>query len=227
MNLGIVTSYIIAGVILLGIVMMNIRVQNSSAELTISQMNRQYVTDISDMLNDDLSNMGYDVNRITRDPDTGQVRIMDCAQENRIRFYRNLCATDAECSDPNRIPERIEWRLLSEDEISTTNPAHRTLLRTVTEFDPETGDPLSENTQEINVGVTQFSIEYYETVGSNINGNVSVECGSNVTNIKQFKVTLEVQSSEKIYNRSVAEGRYIRSVWEKRFTPANLQINSN
>lgn len=225
MNLGIVTSYIVAGVILLGIVMMNIRVQNSGAELTISQMNRQYVTDISDMLNDDLSNMGYDVNRITRDPETDVVRIMDCAQSNRIRFYRNLCETEAECNDSNRIPERIEWRFLLNDEISATNPAHRTLLRTVTEFDPATGDPLTVNTQEINVGVTQFNIEYYETVGSN--SSISVGCGSNVTNVRQFKVTLEVQSAEKIYSRSLAEGRYVRSVWEKRFTPANLQINTN
>ncbi|REL38868.1 hypothetical protein DYD21_02640 [Rhodohalobacter sp. SW132] len=188
-------------------------------------MNRQYVTDISDMLNDDLSNMGYDVNRITRDPETDVVRIMDCAQSHRIRFYRNLCETEAECNDPNRIPERIEWRFLLDNEISATNPAHRTLLRTVTEFDPSTGDPLAVNTQEINVGVTQFNIEYYETVGSN--SNISPGCGSNVTNVRQFKVTLEVQSAEKIYSRSLAEGRYVRSVWEKRFTPANLQINTN
>lgn len=225
MNLGIVTSYLVAAVILLGIVTMNIRVQNSGAELTISQMNRQYVTDITDILNDDLSNMGYDVNRITRIPGTDEVRIMDCAQSNRIRFYRNLCATEVECNDPDRIPERIEWRLIPDDEISDSNPAHRTLLRTVTEFDPATGDPLPEISQEINIGVTEFNIEYFETAGSNT--NISVGCGSNVTNVRQFKVTLEVQSAEKIYSRSLAEGRYVRSIWEKRFTPTNLQINLN
>jgi len=101
MNLGIVTSYIVAGVIILGIVAMNLSVQNSSAELTLTQMQRQYVANITDMLNDDLSNMGYDVNDVTRDPE-GNIKILECAQENRISFYRNLCETDEECNNEDR-----------------------------------------------------------------------------------------------------------------------------
>lgn len=224
MNLGIVTSYIIAGVIILGIVSMNLRVQNSGAELTISQMNRQYVADISDMLNDDLSNMGYNVNGITRDPD-GDVQVLVCAQSNRIRFYRNLCETDFECSNEDRRPERIEWRLLNEDEISLTNTAHRTLRRTVETFDDD-GSVVSEEQTDINVGVTQFDIQYYDVVGSNTN-ITGLGCGSTVPNVRQFKVTLEVQSAEKIFHRAAGEGRFVRSVWEKRFTPTNLQLQNN
>ncbi len=225
MNLGIVTSYIIAGVIILGIVMMNFRVQNSGAELTLSQMNRQYVTDIADMLNDDLSNMGYNVNDVTRNPETGDIRVMDCAQVNRIRFFRNLCETDEECADETRIPERIEWRLLTEDEISTTNPNQRTLQRTVTVLDEE-NNVVSEDISDINIGVTTFDVQYYETVGSNTN-ITGLGCGSNVPSVRQLKVTLEVQSRERIAHRASDEGRFIRSVWEKRFTPTNLQLQNN
>jgi hypothetical protein len=228
MNLGIVTSYIIAGVIILGIVSMNLRVQNSGAELTISQMNRQYVTDIADMLNDDLSNMGYNVNDVTRDMN-GDVRVLECAQHNRIRFYRNLCETDLDCSNEDRIPERIEWRLLNEneneDEISQTNPSHRTLRRTVVTLDDE-GSVVSEEHTDIKVGVTQFDIRYYDVVGSNTN-ITGLGCGSTVPNVRQFKVTLEVQSAEKIFHRAAGEGRFVRSVWEKRFTPTNLQLQNN
>ncbi|CAN5389403.1 hypothetical protein BH23BAC3_BH23BAC3_17030 [soil metagenome] len=225
MNLGIVTSYIIAAVIILGIVMMNLRVQNSGAELTLSQMNRQYVTDIADILNDDLSNMGYNVNDVTRNPETGEARVLDCAQSNRIRFFRNLCNSDIECSDEDRIPERIEWQLLTADEISQSNPDHRTLKRTVTTYDPD-GSIAGIDETEINVGVTQFNIQYYETVGSN-NNSTGLGCGSNVPSVRQLKITLEVQSAEKIYNRAAGEGRYIRSVWDKRFTPTNLQLQNN
>ncbi len=225
MNLGIVTSYIIAGVILLGIVMMNIRVQNSSAELTITQLNRQYVSDITDILNDDLANMGFDVNDVTRDPDTEEARVLDCAQSNRIRFYRNLCETDSECSNQDRVPERIEWRLIVDDEISPSNPDHRSLKRTVTTFDTD-GSELGTEETSMNVGVTQFNIQYYENVGSNSNAT-GLGCGSNVPSVRQLKVSLEVQSAEKIYDRATAEGRYVRSVWEKRFTPTNLQLQNN
>jgi len=224
MNLGIVTSYIVAGVIILGIVMMNFRVQNSGAELTLSQMNRQYVADITDMLNDDLSNMGYNVNDVTRNSE-GEVRILDCAQQNRIRFYRNLCETDIECANENRIPERIEWRLITDEEISVTNSAHRTLRRTVTVLD-EDNEIVIEEVNDINIGVTQFDIQYFETVGSNEN-ITGLGCGSNVTNVKQLKVTLEAQSAERIIQRASDGGRYIRSVWEKRFTPTNLHLQNN
>lgn len=224
MNLGIVTSYIVAGVIILGIVMMNFRVQNSGAELTLSQMNRQYVTDVADILNDDFSNMGYDVNDVTRNPETDEVRVMDCAKSNEIRFYRNLCETDADCADETRIPEQITWELLT-DEVSTTNPDQRTLRRTVTVLD-ETNTVISSDSTDINIGVTKFNIQYFETVGTNTN-ITGLGCGSNVPSVRQLKVTLEVQSAEKIIQRASDDGRYIRSVWEKRFTPTNLQLQDN
>lgn len=224
MNLGIVTSYIVAGVIILGIVMMNFRVQNSGAELTLSQMNRQYVADVADILNDDFSNMGYDVNDVTRNPETDEVRVMDCAKSNEIRFYRNLCETDADCADETRIPEQITWELLT-DEVSTTNPDQRTLRRTVTVLD-ETNTVISSDSTDINIGVTKFNIQYFETVGTNTN-ITGLGCGSNVPSVRQLKVTLEVQSAEKIIQRASDDGRYIRSVWEKRFTPTNLQLQDN
>ena len=221
MNLGIVTSYIVAGVIILGIVAMNLSVQNSSAELTLTQMQRQYVANISDMLNDDLSNMGYDVNDVTRDPE-GNIKILECAQENRISFYRNLCETDEECNNEDRPRELVEWRLLTDDPISESNPNHRTLRRTVTTEAPEEEDDIVDE-NNINVGVTQFDIQYYQTVGSN-NNVTGLGCGSGVDNVKQLKVTLEVQSAERIHHRAQGDGRFINSVWEKRFTPQNLQI---
>ena len=222
MNLGIVTSFIVAGVILLGIVAMNLNVQSSSAELTFTQMQRQYITNIADMLNDDLPNMGYDVKDVTRDSE-GNIKILDCAQPNRIRFYRNLCETDIECDNEDRPRELVEWRLLTDEPISDSNPNHRTLRRTVTTETPEEDDDIVDE-NNINVGVTQFDIKYYDAVGSNDHLTSELSCGSGLPDIKQLKVTLEVQSAERIHRRAQGEGRFISSVWEKRFTPPNLQI---
>lgn len=220
MNLGIVTSYIVAGVILLGIVAMNVNVQNSSAELTLTQMQRQYVINITDMLNDDLPNMGYDVNDVTRDSEEN-IKILECAKVNEISFYRNLCETDVECNNSDRPRELVEWRLLNE-EISNSNPNHRTLRRTVT-TNPGSEDPVVD-INNINVGVTEFNIQYYNKVGSTEPLTTGVGCGTNLGTIKQLKVTLEVQSAERIYQRAQGSGRFINSIWEKRFTPPNLQI---
>jgi hypothetical protein len=211
MNIGIVTSYIIAGMIILGIAMMNIRVQNSSAELTISQMLREYVVNITEMLNDDLPNMGYDVNRTTLDNDEVGNKILTYANSNRIQFYRNLS------SDPTRTPDRITWELFDDNPVSG-NPNIKTLARIV-EFE-STGAP---DTTKIRVGVTEFELRYYSTVGAPLSSNMSPPAsGSSLSDVRQIHVILEVQSIEPVYTRATGDGRFVRSVWEKRFTPMNL-----
>jgi hypothetical protein len=211
MNLGIVISYIIAGMILLSIAMMNIRVQNSTAELTITQIVREHVVSITDILNDDLPNMGYDVNRTTLQNDDVGNRILHYANANRIRFYRNLS------NDPTRTPDRITWELI-DDNPASGNPNIKTLARIV-EFE-SAGTP---DTTKIRLGVTEFQLRYYDTVGAPLSSNMSPPgSGLNLSDVKQIHVVLEVQSREPVYNRATGPGRFVRTVWDKRFTPSNL-----
>lgn len=211
MNIGMVTSYVIAGMLLLGIAMMNIRVQNSSAELTISQMVREYVVNITDMLNDDLPNMGYHVNRTTADDASTGNRILVQADSSRISFYRNLT------NDPTRTPDLITWEL-GADTISTTNPAFRSLVRTV--LFESAGTP---DVNEINLGVTNFEIRYYNTVGAPLGSNMATPLSAaQMEDVKQIYIIMEVQSREPVYERATGDGRFVRTVWEKRFTPINL-----
>jgi len=46
-----------------------------------------------------------------------------------------------------------------------------------------------------------------------------------IGDVKQIHLRLELQADEKLYNRASSDGRYVRSVWEKRYTPPNLQFN--
>lgn len=211
MNLGIVISYIIAGMILLSIAMMNIRVQNSSAELTITQIVREHVVSVTDMLNDDLPNMGYDVNRTTlQNDDVGNI-ILHFANEERIRFYRNLS------NDPTRTPDRITWEIIDDNPVPG-NPNIKTLARII-EFE-SAGTP---DTTKIRLGVAEFQLRYYDTVGAPLGSNIaSPGSGSSLSDVKQIHVLLEVQSREPVFNRATGPGRFVRTVWEKRFTPSNI-----
>ncbi len=215
MNLGIVISYIIAGMIMLGIVMMNINVQNSSAELTITQITRSHVANIADMINDDFPNMGYHVNMSTSEIDSLENMVLTYARNNEISFYRNLV------EDPNRPPHLITWKIDSDDIPATKNPDHRTLYRLVEDL--ETG---AVDTTAIRTGVTRFFIRYYNKVGAQFDKNVTPpgQLKNQLDQIRQIHVTLELQSAEPIYNRASGQGRYIRSVWEKRFTPPNINF---
>lgn len=216
MNLGMVTSFIIAGMIMLGLVMVNINVQNSSAELTLTQITRNHVSSITEIINDDFSNMGYDVNRTTFQNDDVENMILAEARSNKISFYRNTA------NDPTINPDLITWEFLSDDLADTKNPNDHTLIRIVEDFATNTPD-----TTKIQVGVTRFELRYYNTVGAPIEDDVTPpgQLKNSLENIRQVYVTLEVQSREPVFVRATGDGRYIRSVWEKRFTPSNLQLH--
>jgi hypothetical protein len=41
--------------------------------------------------------------------------------------------------------------------------------------------------------------------------------------VEQIYIVMEVQSREPVFKRAQGDGRFVRTVWEKRFTPMNLQ----
>lgn len=215
MNLGMVTSYIIAGVLLLSIVMVNINISNSGAELTITKITRDKLETVTSMLDDDIPNMGYD---LLQPPDT----ILTVADSTYIQFFRNLCrdpARDASlvnCADP----ERITWRFFKNMKPgSSRNDTHGTLIRVVEEVGQ------APDTMWVRSGVTNFSIRYYDEHGKDLAQNIPTPISSSqFKDIKQLYIELEVQSNERTPGRFNSDTRYVRAVWEKRFSPRNLEI---
>lgn len=208
MNLGLVTSYIIAAMLIMSIVMMNLRMSSSSAELTLTQITRERVIAVAEMLNDDIPNIGYNVYSKTDES-------LIYANSHRITFYRNIE------NDETREPERITWEFFENEELTNTkNPDHRLLTRTV--YDPNTNE---EHVTEIRSGVTRFQLRYYDQPGKNLDDNMPTPGSSlsSLENVRQIYLELELQSAEPIYARGSSDGRYIRSVYEKRFSPRNLE----
>jgi hypothetical protein len=102
---------------------------------------------------------------------------------------------------------------------SSKNTAHGTLIRVVEEVGQ------APDTTWIQSGVTRFNIRYYDDHGRALDQNIPTPISSSqFENIKQLYIELEVQSDERIPGRFNSNARFIRSVWEKRFSPRNLEI---
>lgn len=204
MDAGLITSYIIAGILLISMLMMNIRVNQNSAEITLTQITREKADAIADMIYDDIPNMGYD-----NDGKTAQ--IITEADSSKISFYRKI---DPSNSDP---AELVTWEFTDTPVNETENPNDRVLTRTVG------GD-----VTEIKLGVTDFEIWYFDDFGlSTIPEDneylARPVAATNLSDIKQIYIALELESAEQIYTGPGGTGRYIQTAWEKRYSPGNIE----
>ncbi|HKK46728.1 MAG TPA: hypothetical protein VJ964_14475 [Balneolaceae bacterium] len=206
MNIGLVTSYLIAGIILLAMLSMNMSVSHSSNEITLSQVTRERATTISDMMTNDMLKMGY--NRKSKTSP-----ILTTANNNKIEFRSNI-----DNSTDNSV-EIVTWEFTSSAITNTTNPNDRLLLRTIR--DASTGSIISQDS--IKSGVIKFQFSYYNDYGKPRSDSMSTPVSaSNLASIKQIYVSFKLQYGEKIDNSSPS--RYVTTIWEKRFSPPNLEL---
>lgn len=208
MNLGLITSYIIGGMLLIGILALNMSLSNSSTELTLTQTTREKATSIQEILIHDIQKIGY--NR------TGKTSpVLEVAESEKIQFRSNI-DNSTDVSDV----ERVKWELTSTS-LNNGNPNAYVLLRTVEHLN--TGDI---DSTKIRLGVTDFEIKYYDEYGASTDENTHMATplsSSDLSNVRQLYITLAVESSAKVYTNTNNDGRFVRTVWEKRFSPPNLE----
>lgn len=201
MNLGIITSYIIAGMIFLAIVMMNLKLSQSTTELTLSQNARQNVQTIADMLNYDIPKIGYDrEEKITGD-------MIQYAGSKKITFKSNI-----DNDTPGDV-ESITWEFTATPVAATGNPNDYELQRVQ--------DGVS---TQITLGVVNFNIRYYDSYGKAREDSMTTPiAAADLSSIRQIQIEVVCESPEPISNIGSSGGRYLRSAWEKRFSPGNLE----
>lgn len=204
MDLGVVTSYVIAGMIFLAITMMTLSLSQSTTELTLNQVARQNVQSVADMLNYDIPKIGYDkIERIGN----GSI---DTATTTRITFKSNI-------DNIGTSIETITWEFTSKPVSSTENPNDYVLKRT------QNWGQADQDITEITLGITNFTIRYYSEYGqTEANAMATPVTGTDLDNIRQIEIEFESESPAPIGNRSGAS-RYLRSAWEKRYSPGNLE----
>lgn len=201
MDLGVVVSYIIAGMLLMAILMMNMSVSSSSTELTMTQITREKAAALTDMLEHDILKMGYNKTSKTSP-------IIELADSQRIRFRSNI-------DDSNdKTVETITWELTSDPVSATENPNDLELKRTVSGG--------INSVTPITLGVTEFEIKYFDQYGEDISNNMLTPV-SNPEDIKQLYIKLVLESPQRVYQGTNDNGRYVKTVWEKRFSPPNIE----
>lgn len=205
MDLGIVTSYVIAGMIFLAITMMTLSLSQSTTELTLNQNARKNVQTVGEMLNYDIPKIGY--NKVER---IGSGSI-DSATSNRITFKSNIDNSDDETI------ETVTWEFTDKPIAASGNPNDYVLRRS------QNWGKTGQDVTEITLGVTNFSIRYYSEYGqTEANAMATPVTGADLDKIKQIEIELEAESPAAIGNRSGSD-RYLRSAWKKRFSPGNLE----
>lgn len=192
MNSGLITSFVIGGLLLISILYMQMNISRSSTKLTMSQISQQNVDTVSDLLSHDIQKVGFDEFSTIDNP----IIIADSSQ---LRFESNL--------DNSGATEIVEWIYDQSSTLaSSTNPNAHLLIRKV-----------DGNTTQLPVGVTNFKFTYLNSQKQILPTPVSAPA-----DIRYIKVKLVVSSKEKLGKMGSGEAEYVKSYWEKTFSPKNL-----
>ncbi|MCH8494624.1 MAG: hypothetical protein LAT57_03210 [Balneolales bacterium] len=133
MNVGLVTGFVIGGMLLLSLMVLNNRIAQNSGQTALTQMTKETMTTVSEMVSTDIRRIGQG---IAAAPITH-------ASENRIVF---LSAVDG------INPATVEWLYDPNEELpGSQNPNDRMLYRIV-----------NNDTTRIPLGVTQFNFTYFD-----------------------------------------------------------------
>lgn len=205
MNLGLVTSYIIGGMLMLGILALSLNMSRSASELTLSHTTGRHVRTISEMLSYDIPKIGYDRTEKIPNPIT-------IADSNRIVFYSNI--------DNTGNVEEIRWEFTTNAVSATENPNDYVLVRRTKV--KTTGVDIDKT--DITLGVTRFRIRYYSDYGMAEGSEMSTPItGADLNQIRQIEIEVVCETPERMKGMWSISGGYIKSAWVKRFSPRNLQ----
>lgn len=200
MNINVLTTFIIAGILFLMLAYMNRGVSNNSNELIVSQSKQAQKIDIQAIISNDFPKIGFDFN-------TSIDSLIVEADSSKIVFKSNL-----DNSADGSI-ERVTWEFSTDDVSSTSNPNDKILRRTV-----------DSDITEIVLGVTSFRLDYFDSYGSTTPLSTPLST-ADIDNLRQIAVTIEIQSAELVSPTFGGDSNYITTIWTKRFTPRNLTSN--
>ncbi|MEP1151009.1 MAG: hypothetical protein JXR20_06720 [Balneola sp.] len=196
MNISLLTSFVIGGMLLLSLLYFNNSVLNSTVETTMTVSSQTKIDTIVEILENDISRLGYN---------TGTADNFITHQSNVLKFKGDIFDGD-EVKDLDY--DEVEWRLTSTKAGNTTNPNDYILKRT---WDP---DPLVAGNEEVTeFYVSRLEFKYYTAQGA-VTNDRSV--------IKQIEIELIYEADEPYYTNSNGSPQYYRTIWQRTIVPNNL-----
>lgn len=132
MNIGIVTSTVISGILLISILALNSRVSQKSDYTVMNQITKSNLNSVTDFIEYDVKKVGYSA----AEPE------VQTANATNFTFHADI--------DDDGVVDQVTWRLTNNDVTSTANPNDKVLERIK-----------NGNVTDITLGVTDFDLTYF------------------------------------------------------------------
>lgn len=208
MNLGLILSYIVAGIITMALLTMNMGVNRSTAELTVLNMKKNHMTSITEVLEYDISKLAYEISGPISDA-------IKTADSTEFSFEADL--------DNDGDIDRVTWNFTNLPAASTANPNDRILRRTyINDVNNTALIPVNTDITDIVLGAVDMNFEYYANTGSGTALSTPILLQAARNNITQIQVSLTLESDITISSNVSDAGRRVRTHYEKLFSPVNL-----
>lgn len=199
MNAGIVTSFIVGGLLLIAILTLNVRMSEFTSNSTMDMVTKGKMETITAILSNDFEKIAQDL--------PGSVQPFVTMESDRIKFRADTYFDD------NRPFSMITWDFKTNQGYSaSTNPNDFLLTR-----DDNLPGTAGNNDQEF--VVTHFEISYLDKNGDPVSG-----LPANQGLIRQIYVQIICESEEPVTQKNNGEDVYSRVMWSKTFYPENLQF---
>ncbi len=197
MNVGIVTSFIVGGLLLLSILFFNAQVQNHTQETTLATITNQKLENLVDLISHDISRIGYQYTNT----------VITTIRHDEIVFWGDIYDNDV--LDATKVT--WSWKKPSSPVSNTKNPNDYYLVRE---------GPTNSNTDD---GITKFPVSYFNIRYLNAVGAAT----TNSNNVKEIEIEIIMESPEPYYQNANTTGppNYYRTVWKRSFFPTNLNKN--
>lgn len=192
MQPGLITTFLIGGLMLLSLLAFNISMSSSTQETTLSTINQFSSDDIAQILSNDFKRIGFNDNNTDQ---TFQEPVLSTSTSNQFEFKTDDSGgTIRWYADPTNFAT------------STTNPNDYYLVReengTVTSYFP----------------VVFFEVKYlfYNDASGQWEETTDPEMA------KRFEIEFMLESGESIRQKRKTGADYHRTAWKRTFTPHNL-----
>ncbi|MDX1672256.1 MAG: hypothetical protein R3211_07930, partial [Balneolaceae bacterium] len=188
MNVGVVTSFAVGGLLLITMLTLNNRVYESSQETTLNMMAKNNLNTVAQLITNDFQRIGYNYG--------GALPSVANADSTRIQFRGDMHEGDNFNSTTNI------WEWDTGDPVTnTSNPNDSYLKRT---------GPVNQN----NMGVIEIPVVHFEVIPYDANNNAFPALKQL---IKRIEVEVICESPEPSGTLANGDPYYMRVVWKKTF----------
>ena len=200
MNMSVVTSFAVGGIMLVSVLALSNRLMTNSNKTTLNMLTKMRMDQTADLIANDFKNIGHYY---------GNNEAITTFKENELTFWGGVYEDSSGTWDLTNT--RVTYKADSTDKVThTLNPDDYYLVRRAERM---SGGSVAES-HVSRFPVTHFEMKYFNAAGSET---------STAYLIKSIEVELICEAPEPVGTNSDGSDKYERAFWKKRFYPENLQ----